>query len=736
MARPRRQTTAPLSAPVERPETGRATASDLTPSWFTTWWPVVLMGMVMVVHAVALLPELATDVPTRNDSMFHLLMVRGASEALAAGNNPLDFWIPQLELGFPQFLYYQHLPHLLLALIHRACFGLVSVETLFHGFRYLLLVGMPLTVLWSMRRMGFSLVASAIGGAASMLFVADNRMGLEYNSYVARGYGLFSQLVAIHLTFVTLATLTVTLREGRGYAAAALSLAALVLSHLLFGVIIAVMSVLLWLLGDHPRAWGPRLVRLAVVGAIAGVVASYMLIPFVLSSKAWLSTMPWLKQGGSRSGRVVEQVVSGGLFDLGRLPVLTFLVVAGAVAAAFTRDARSRFATVGLAVCLALYLVRPDTAGLGQLLPAHSGFVSYRFLSAIGVLAVLVMGIGADALWRLLARVPALRGTVGAVVGLVAFGLLLTPALVERWGYYRDQRDVVEESRAALAAAPGLAEVLARVDARDGGRVYAGPVTTRSCPMRVGPGLCVSDLLNARGVSTVGNPMQGLSLPAGLIKEIPAGNPAMYDLFDVRTVVIGSDRVVPSFLQPVLKAGDYALYAVPTSGFAQYVGVNGRRATNRQDTLYFAHDAWVRAGGPASHMVTRWDYRAPLASPAPRALCPGNPRTVREVVSSQSVIVDVACAAPTGDTLAVALKMAYHPHWEVTVDGTAVQPYMVSPGFLAVDVTPGAHRIEARYRAHPAKLPLLLLGLVVLGAVALLRDRMDAPAQWWLRRVV
>lgn len=697
---------------------------------------MLLVAVAMLLHAVALWPELATDVPTRNDSMFHLLMVRGASEALATGANPLDFWIPQLELGFPQFLYYQHLPHLVLALIHRACFGLVSVETLFHGFRYLLLVGMPLTVWWSMRRMGFSLVASAVGGVASMLFVADNRMGLEYNSYVSRGYGLFSQLVAIHLTFVVLATQSVTLREGRGYAAAALSLAALVLSHLLFGVIIVVLSVLHVLLGDHPRTWGPRFVRLAVIGIIAGVVASYMLVPFVLSSKAWLSTMPWVKLSGTPSWRVTEQVFRGGMFDLGRLPVLTCLVIAGGVAAAITRDVRSRFAVVGLLVCVALYLIRPDATVLGRLLPAHNGFVSYRFLSAIGVLAVLVMGLGADALWGLLSRVTALRGTVGAVAGLAGFGLLLMPAMVERWGYYRDQRDVMEESRAALAAAPGLAEVLARVEASAGGRVYAGPVTTRSCPMRVGPGLCVSDLLNARGVSTVGNPMQGLALSSGLIKEIPAGNPAMYDLFDVRMVVIGRDRVVPSFLQPVLKAGDYALYTVPTSGMAQYVGVNARRATNRQDTLYFAHDAWVKAGGAASRLVTRWDYRAPLSPPAPRARCADHPHTVREIVTSQSVIVDVACAAPAGDTLAVALKMSFHPHWEATVDGAAVQPYMVSPGFLAVDVMPGAHRIEAHYRADRTKVPLLLLGLAVLGVVVMLKDRVDAPARWLQRRVV
>jgi hypothetical protein len=204
-------------------------------------------------------------------------------------------------------------------------------------------------------------------------------------------------------------------------------------------------------------------------------------------------------------------------------------------------------------------------------------------------------------------------------------------------------------------------------------------------------------------------------------------------------VVIDRERGVPSFFRPVLTAGDYALYAVSTSGVAQYVGVNARRATNRQDTLYFAHSAWVKDGGAASRLVTRWDYRTPLAAHAPRALCPGNPRTVREVVTSQTITVDVACAieagnAPAGDTLAVALKMTYHPQWDVTVDGAPVQPYMVSPGYLAVDVTPGAHRIAARYRAHPAKLPLALIGLIVLGVVVMLKDRVDAPTMWWQRR--
>ena len=103
-------------------------------------------------------------------------------------------------------------------------------------------------------------------------------------------------------------------------------------------------------------------------------------------------------------------------------------------------------------------------------------------------------------------------------------------------------------------------------------------------------------------------------------------------------------------------------------------------------------------------------------------------------MTSQQLRVDVACPGPAGDTLAVAFKMTYHPQWQVTVDGAPVSPYMVSPGFLAVDVLPGRHRLEARYVAHPWKLPLLLGGILLFLGICVRSDWADRPAQWWLHR--
>jgi hypothetical protein len=153
-------------------------------------------------------------VPNVNDDAEHLLFVERASEALANGENPFDTWVPELELGFPQFLYYQNLPHIAVVVLHRALFGSVDLVTLFNAVRYALLVGFPLTVLWSLRRMGLPVVAACAAAGAASLLSAAHRYGLEYDSYLWRGFGMYTQLWAMHLTFVAIASFHSLLGAG------------------------------------------------------------------------------------------------------------------------------------------------------------------------------------------------------------------------------------------------------------------------------------------------------------------------------------------------------------------------------------------------------------------------------------------------------------------------------------------------------------------------------------------
>src|SRR5258706_94474 len=132
----------------------------------------LIVALPMLFNAVELLPEL-TAVPNVNDDAAHLLFVERANDAITHGEDPVDFWVPDLELGFPQFAYYQLLPHLAVVALDRLFLERVDIVTVFNAVRYVLLVVFPLTVFWSMRRMRFGAVAAAMGAAASSLLATN-----------------------------------------------------------------------------------------------------------------------------------------------------------------------------------------------------------------------------------------------------------------------------------------------------------------------------------------------------------------------------------------------------------------------------------------------------------------------------------------------------------------------------------------------------------------------------------
>src|SRR5919198_754701 len=183
-----------------RYKTQSIAASDSPGRWGTVALCLIVL-VPTIFNARALWPELSLPVPSVNDDAVHYLFIQRASEALAHGENPFDHWVPELELGVPEFFYYQHLPHLVVVLLHRLLLQQVDLLTLFNLVRYLLLVGFPLTVYWSMRRMGFSVVAGAVAAAGATLFSSNHGYGFEYESYIRGGYGMYTQLWAMHLSF-------------------------------------------------------------------------------------------------------------------------------------------------------------------------------------------------------------------------------------------------------------------------------------------------------------------------------------------------------------------------------------------------------------------------------------------------------------------------------------------------------------------------------------------------------
>jgi hypothetical protein len=688
---------------------------------------LVLVLAPSLVTATALLSELRVPIPSLNDTAVHYVLIQRAGEALASGENPFDHWLPELELGFPFLFYYQHLPHLTVVLLHRLLLKQVDLLTLFNLIRYLLLVGFPLTVLWSMRRMGFSAVAAAVAAAAATLLSSGHRYGFEYDSYIWRGLGMYTQLWAMHLSFVTLACVHRLLQRGEGYVAAAVAAAALVLSHLVYAYMMALTALALALIGMDRSNVRRRVGRLAVTGGLAAVITSYFWLPFVIEVP-YLSASTYLerwKYDSFGARQILTWLVNGDLLDHGRLPVLTVLLALGIAGALVSRTPPARLALVLLALWLPLYFGRATWGRLAGLLPMHEGLLFHRFIGGVHLAAILLVGLGGEWIWRQMAP---LREHWRAAVLAVAVLAVLAPALRERWGFYARNAEWMARTSTALDADQEAREILSALRRLPRGRVHAGLRANWGKALKVGD-LHFYDLLTFNRIAAVSPPYSSLSLNADLIWHFDDRNPAHYELFNVTHLVAPRVFEHPPFLRPVLQADRYVLYEADAWGYARFAGVTGRQPVGSQSNLFAKNRSWFLSAEPAAGRYIRHDYprrddrTASLmdaaGSPDASAGCQGRAWIAEERVLPGRIDLRVDC--PEAATLV--LKTTFHPNWRVSIDGRRARPFMVSPSYLGVSVPAGPHQVRAEYRSPAYKTLLLLVGTGVLAAAIRLRRR-------------
>lgn len=685
--------------------------------------PLILV--VLLFNAVALWPELRA-VPNLNDDAYHLQLIARAADAISRGENPLDHWLPTLELGFPVFLYYQQLPHLAVVALTGASFGTIDLRSMFDLVRYLLLVTLPLTAYASLRWMGFSRTGAAAAGAAAALFSADHRFGLEYDSYLWRGYGLYTQLWAVHLSFIAMAALYRLVHASGRIVPAVFATAGVVLVHLLYGYMLAITAIVIGLVGLRRSNAARRIATLAVTGVLVAAIAAYLVPPY-LGLQAFLDVSPFLPRfrwDSFGAPTILGWIVTGDLFDHGRLPVLTALTALGIVVALVRRDRLGLTAVALFAVWLTLYFGRVTYGPLADLLPLADGLPVHRFIGGVQLAALLLVGVAADWLSGRIARyVPARRSAL--VAGALAL-VLLVPVLGERWSYFAIDRAWIEESASRVAADTDATRIADTLAALPPGRVYAGLRTNWGQSLDLGSsfrGLHLWDLLAARGFDMVRPPAFSFSLNSDLEFDFDDARLADYQVFDARYVVAPPAVRLPSQLRPVVTTTRYVLYEAPTTGYAAYVATPARARPASRSDLITRQRLWLASAEPAAGHYIRFDFPAPLAADAPVGGCSA-PAYERERIAPARIEVTVSC--PEAATLA--LKTTFHPNWLVRVDGLAQPPFMVSPSYLAVSVPAGRHVVVAEYQGSASRLPLALFGVLVAGAVVVLRRRIDVLA--------
>ena len=291
---------------------------------------VLLVAAPMVVTASRCSPRSRIPIPNLNDDAFHLPVHPADGRDAAIRREPARFLGASTRARVPASRSTtSSFPHLVVVLLDRLTLGAVDLFTMFNLVRSPCSSGCRSPSTGRCDGWASPVVASAMAAAASPLFSGAFRYGFEYDSYIWRGFGMFTQAWAMHLSFIALACIYRVVNRGTGYILAIVALSVLLMSHLIYAYMMAITVVLVVIVGratehDRPapgaprdrRRGGPRrdVLSVAAVHHVAPVPQRHP-VPRGLQVRlirGWPAILGWL--------------FSGDLLDHGRLPVLTALL--------------------------------------------------------------------------------------------------------------------------------------------------------------------------------------------------------------------------------------------------------------------------------------------------------------------------------------------------------------------------------------------------------------------------
>ena len=693
------------------------------------WWrlaPWVFVAGACVFGLVTLAGELAVVQPV-NDETFHFEMVRWAVQQIHEGNAlPLDGWFPYLNLGVAQFSHYQSLPHLITAYFS-LIFGTDSTE---RWAGYLIFALFPLSVYAGSRLLGWSSWAAASAALVSPLLVSVTGYGYESFSYTWLGNGLWSQEWGMFLLPLAWGfTWRAVNGTGRGrYALAALAVGLTIAMHFLTGYFallsIGVFAIVVW------RGLLPRVGRAALVFGGAALVASWVVVPLItdaayFNASEFNTNTFWLNSWGAP--QVLGWLFTGQIFDSGRLPIVSLFVALGTIVCVsrFRRDARARALLGLMALSLVLFSGRPTFGFMLNLLPGNSDLYLHRYIMGVQLSGVILAGVGLawagervvalSRIWRPRIRLaPVAAGLMGAAI------LLTLPAWFDRATYAaNDNTSVALQVDSDQTDGAALTVLINDINALGGGRVYAGLPGNWGRTYEIGQ-VPVYEYLADNSVDEVGYVLRTPSIVADNEAYFNQNDPAQYQLYNVRFILMPSGMTPPIKATLIASSGRHMLWSVATTGYLEVVDTAGVVEADRSDMASQMQPFLRSAPFESGELAT-------VAYDGGAAATPTLPVGATETTPA-GTSTDVLVAAQDGyfagevvvnRTAAVVLKATFDPRWRVLVDGKPAVPYMVVPGFIAVTVGAGQHTVAFQYEAYSHSLLLLGIGGATLILLAL-----------------
>ncbi len=694
-----------------------------------------------------------------------------------------DHWVPNWNEGYNLPFYYSHVPQVLIVgswKMIQVFTSSVSLFQYYHLIIYLLLCLFPLSVFLAVQVTGASWMTAGLAALLASQISTDGFYGLDPSSFLWRGYGLSSQLFA--MVWLPLA-LAYAYRCFKKYTTQNIKFGIKIPSDFFFAIVflifttaghigIGVMAFLSLVplaaaapilaffrrqsIKDIVKPLKKNAVLLSGIAAIALVFLSYWIIPAMLLDKFHNFSFwdPVWKFNSYGAKEVVARLGNGALFDFGRLPVMTGLVLVGLFAA------DSVPFTLLFFFFLLLYFGRTTWGNLLNIIPSMTEFHQSRFIVGVHAAGLFLAPFGLTLIWEKvtewLSRVILAPKKYIKMITLILIVVFIFPAVYGqtfRYSQYNDtliaraNGNYVEQS----ADTNALVSTLLTLQKTAPGRVFAGRGGSWGRDFRIAETPMYMYLSNFALPTVLWLPetWSPNSDTEQYFREDHAEDYALYNIRYVATPANLPKGNIQPFWKLLKENPSWKLYEVPASG---YFTAGVRPAIVASDKYSFTNviRLWIQSDDPKNGLYPQLSFDTknyPVNVGLPNFkmtdevtfITPDNkihnvfsepPRYVADLSSvgkikitdqtdDTDMIFTARVSVPEHCTQClVILKQTYHPDWHITVDGEVVAPIITFPFFIGIPVTAGTHTIVASYQ--PSTLKVFLLWTEFLLLISLL----------------
>ena len=225
--------------------------------------------------------------------------------------------------GYPLLLFYQPIPHLLLAVL----FNLGNIFLTYRILLVLLFTLIPISFFYSIKRIGFRNIESLAASMLPLLISSFTGYGLEPASIF--GWGLFTQLIGIVLFPVVISQLYCSIQEHKSKTLSVFLLSTILLIHSIIGFSCLVIGLLITILdfADFKK----RISYYIRIVFYSFICISFWAVPLLMYTRLYggiLKSAEFMYSFGLL--KIISKLLTGGIMDAFRhIPIITAFAIAG-----------------------------------------------------------------------------------------------------------------------------------------------------------------------------------------------------------------------------------------------------------------------------------------------------------------------------------------------------------------------------------------------------------------------